>query len=882
MVEEIVSDFTREKLVGSALIHRWYGRRGKSTALISLLLTANPELAVDKVALRDATENPYEYESEVVKDLKVLDLCCGSGSLSEAALRLGAEVTAVDSHPIPVLMARIALQYSKLYSRPSKDSKGCNADNTWAGLGEEIIHWLNELIAEAKSQAQECWWTNVDIVRCERIFRCPNCLTRIQLPARGKPGSTTYKLPDANRLECAACGKYFEKESLKQARVVLESISMPKNEAPDPDAIVSCINSEFPDSISNRLDDVWYESRRTRSLLKLQDFCSPRQGKILVALRHAFRTIRDRLSDLNYHPLQAKALLESIALCLSNTLEYLSHTCRHDPRRKRLSGLISMRWESRNEYAEIGGSRLEALIKKNGEQIIGLLRDQPDGRKAVVTSMDMQDVDHLPDKYNIVLWDPPYYDNIDYADIARPWSIYLRSLLGDIDPLLPWDSILSNTASGFSETDYREKISKTLNGINKVLNPGGKLGILWIRSGGSDQEPFSYLVDEATKRGLELIQTYSLIDSRSLPHKTEEARDQATCALIVFSRTVGPAIPADASRILLGVSEGRSMMYEGIVEILRDSLEHDEIECLIHEGYKGTQIQRLAETVMSSPNPIDLLRDVNRRDLRRYIQERGVNEADIDGKSADQLRRIVLQLLGWSIPCTPSFTIESALEELANIEAEIRLVSSEEDIRGLATKSFDRIERILRFSVTTWANLVSPDDWRKPIKRITGKESKYTFGDWHRCLIEIPSKHAAQLEVAGRINKLLSKNKVQKSIEPLLKLRNTICHHDQTKENWAEIKRELLEKLSDSIDSLRKAYLDKALPLILLPEKETRDMYGRITLRLLSYSGIPYEFLMTCQTNLSQPVVVIACGSNPREVEPWLKGATELCSLASV
>ena len=882
MVAEIVSDFTREKLVGSALIHRWYGRRGRSTALISLLLTANPELAVDKVALRDAAENPCEHESEIVKDLRVLDLCCGSGSLSEAALRLGAEVTAVDNHPIPVLMTRIALQYSQLFSTPSKDSIGCNTDNTWAGLGEEIIHWLNELIAEAKSQAKESWWPDVDMARCERVFQCPNCLTQIQSPSRRKSGSTTYELSDANTLECASCGKNFEKESLKQARIVLESISMTQNDAPDPEAITSCINSGFPDSLSDKLDDIWFESSRTRALLKLQDFCSPRQGRILVALRYAFRTIRDRLSDLNYHPFQAKALLESIALCLSNTLEYLSHTCTYDPRRKKLTGLISMRWEARNEYAEIGGSRLEAVIKKNGEQISGLLRDQPNGRKAVVTSMDMQDVDHLPGKYDIALWDPPYYDNIDYTGIARPWTIYLRSLLGDIDPLLPWDSMLSNTKRSFSEKCYQEKISETLKGINKVLNPGGKLGILWIRSGDSDQEPFGYLVDEATKHGLELIQSYSFVDSRSLPYTTKETRDQATCALIVFSRTVGPAIPADASRILLGVSEGRSMMYEGIVEILRDSLEHDEIECLIHDGYKGTQIQRLAETVMSSPNPIDLLRDVNRRDLRRYIQERGVDEADIGGKSADQLRRIVLQLLGWSIPSAPSFTIECSLEELATIEAEIRLVSSEEEIRGLATKSFDRIERILRFSVTTWANLVSPDDWKEPIRGITGKESRYTFGDWHRCLIEIPSKHAAQSEVAGRINRLLNKNKVQRSIEPLLKLRNTICHHDQTKENWSEIKRELLERLASCIDSLRNAYVDKALPLILLPEKETRDMYGRITLRLLSYSGIPYEFLMTCQTDLSQPVVVIACGSNPREVEPWLKGATELCSLASV
>lgn len=881
MVADIVSDFTREKLklVGSALIHRWFASRGRSTALLSLLLTANPELSVDKEALSDAIENPCEYENDIVRDLNVLDLCCGTGSLSEAAMRLGAVVTAVDNHPIPVLMTRIALQYSQSFSKSSKDSIGCSVDKTWAGLGEEILYWINELIAEAKSQAQESWWPDVDMVCCARTFQCPNCLNESRIGSRFKTGLTTYRWLNAGILECTLCGKSFGKESLEQAKVVIESISMVNNETPDHYRIANCINSSFPESLSDRLNDIWYESGSQRSLLKLQDFCSPRQGRILVALRNAFRTIRDMVSDRNYHPLHAKALLESIALCLSNTLEYLSHTCAYDARRKRLMGLTAFRWGAGNEYSEIGGSRLEALIKKKSEQVADLLRVQANGHAAIVTSMDMGDVDQLPHQYDIALWDPPYYDNIDYSGIARPWCIYLRSLLGDIDPLLPWDTVLSSIKSCFSEKGYQEKISRTLKTITTVLNPGGKLGILWT---GSSNQDFCHLVGEATKYGLELIQSYRFVDSRTLDPETQVTYDKSVCVLIVFSRTIGPAIPADASRILLGVAEGRSMMYEGIVEILRDSLEHDEIECLIHDGYKGTQIQRLAETVMSSPNPIDLLRDVNRQDLRKWIQERGSNEADIDGKSADQLRRVVLQLLGWSIPCSPSFTIESALEELASIQAEIRLVSSEEDIRGLATKSFDRIERILRFSVTTWANLVSPDDWKDPIKRITKKDSRYTFGDWHRCLVEIPSKHAAQSEVAGRINKLLNKHRVQKSIEPLLKLRNTICHHDQTKENWNEIKNELLENLSGCLDSLRKAYLDKALPLVLLPEKETRDMYGRITLRLLTHSGIPHEFLMTRQTDLSQPVVVIACGSNPREVEPWLKDASEVCFLASV
>ena len=285
---------------------------------------------------------------------------------------------------------------------------------------------------------------------------------------------------------------------------------------------------------------------------------------------------------------------------------------------------------------------------------------------------------------------------------------------------------------------------------------------------------------------------------------------------------------------------------------------------------------------MSSPNPIDLLRDVHRRDLKKYALNRGISEESLAEKSAAQLRREVLQLLGWSIPCYPNFTIESTLDELAKIEAEIKLVNSEQEIRGLATQAFDRLERILRFTVTTWACLISPDDWQEPVRRITMKDSRYAFGDWHRCLIEMPGKYAVNSETIGRVNGLLNKHKVQKSFEPILKLRNIVSHHDESKANWIDIKKDLIDKLSNVLRALEKAYLDKALPLVLVPEKETRDMYGRITLRLTSSSGRPHEFLMTQQTDLSRPVVVIACGSNPREFEPWLKNAEDLCSLASV
>ena len=879
MSTEIISDFTREKLKGPVSLHKWYGRRGKSTSLISLLLAVNPELAIDKEALRQISDKPDEYKTETIKDLKILDLCCGSGSLSEAAARLGAAVTAVDNHPIPILMARIALQYSQLFAKPSQADKGCSKDKTWAGLAEEISYWLKALLIEAKSKSDASWLNNVDFVQCERIFQCPNCLIHTHLPSRkNREQSSLQWLKDAN-LQCTSCGQVIERTNLNQIKIASKRTLMLGDDVSSAQSVESCLNSDYPDALIDGLGSIWYDSKNPRESLRLVDFCSPRQGQLLVALRHSFRVIRDRVTDLEYDSLRAKAVLESLALCLSNTIEFLSYSCSYDDRLKRITGLTSARWVTRSDYTEIGGSRLESIITKNADKIIKTIEELSTVNKANVVAMDMQNVARLGDMYDIILWDPPYFNCIDYAGVAKPWTVYLRSLLGGIDTLLPWDKSLTAGNSAMPENGYKEEIKKTIGAITTVLNPGGKLGLLWMQK---DNESFGYLLDEATKHGLELIQSYSLLDSKSLEYGDKRVHATSACVLIVLSRTVGPAIPADAVSILSGASEGRSMMYEGIVEILTESLEDDELESLISEGYKGTRLQRLAETVMSSPNPIDLLRDVHKGDLKKYALSRGISEEDLAGKSTSQLRREVLQLLGWSIPSYPKFTIERTLDELAKIEAEIRLVNSEQEIRGLATKAFDRLERILRFTVTTWACLISPDDWKKPVKRITTKDSRYAFGDWHRCLIEMPGKYAVDSETMGRVNRLLNKHKVQKTIEPILKLRNTVCHHDESKDNWFDIKKDLMEKLPNVTEALKKAYIDKALPLVLVPEKETRDMYGRITLRLTSNSGRPHEFLMTQQTDLSRPVVVIACGSNPREVEPWLKNAEDLCLLASV
>lgn len=63
---------------------------------------------------------------------------------------------------------------------------------------------------------------------------------------------------------------------------------------------------------------------------------------------------------------------------------------------------------------------------------------------------------------------------------------------------------------------------------------------------------------------------------------------------------------------------------------------------------------------------------------------------------------------------------------------------------------------------------------------------------------------------------------------------------------------------------------------------ETRDAYGRLTLRMNDYRGHPVECLLTEPADLSRPVVIVSTGANPREIDPVRLDATELAELAGV
>ncbi len=190
---------------------------------------------------------------------------------------------------------------------------------------------------------------------------------------------------------------------------------------------------------------------------------------------------------------------------------------------------------------------------------------QPIGCNANVRQGDMRAIEN-EDEYDMVLTDPPYYDNIIYSEVSDFFYVWQKILLEDEYPGFDKEktpraeSIVTNPYLDKSAEDFEHEIGEALSVINHTLKDDGVLSFTYHHS---DEESWGELLESLCNTGFEITATYPI---NSDLNKFQEAREAVSFDIVIVARPTDERQPiawnALRRRIVRTAKETREVLEE--------------------------------------------------------------------------------------------------------------------------------------------------------------------------------------------------------------------------------------------------------------------------------------------------------------------------------
>lgn len=212
----------------------------------------------------------------------------------------------------------------------------------------------------------------------------------------------------------------------------------------------------------------------------------------------------------------AKASFVYLALCIDKMTDYNSRMCRWHGTREIMVNTFdrhdfSFKWSYAEMTPLIAGPGYDWVIGQVGkciEELVALIRPDAteDGKlifasavtlppPASITCKSGDQLDHIDDaSIDVVVMDPPYYDNVMYAELSYFFYVWLKRTAGQVVPELftragpdteneavanPAKFAGQKGAKALAGRDYQQRMARIFEECRRVLNPNGIMTLMF-------------------------------------------------------------------------------------------------------------------------------------------------------------------------------------------------------------------------------------------------------------------------------------------------------------------------------------------------------------------------------------------------------------------
>lgn len=546
---------------------------------------------IDRRALVEALERTWGNPSPTV-----LDSFAGGGSIPFEAFRMGCTVISNELSPVATIIERATIEY------PSRFGPLLGEEiQAW---GERIAKSLEKSLARyfpkesGESIFAYIWVRTVACKDCELLVPLsPNWWLdnentigfQLAVPATGKGNSCTFRVarrsgefdPDKGTVSrgaavCPRCSLPLDEDYIKaeaQAGRLGQQLAMigfkkqgqsERFFRPPTDADLTAVNMAqraLEESLPKwRAKGFVPEERvpdgtKTRELLnrgmtKWSDVFSPRQ--LLVHLT-TLETILEQPWDEVKDPKKREALRVYMAFAMNKGTNYGSLQSLYNSTRTIVKNTFDRHdfafiWQ----FGEIDGSGV--LYRWGTDQVSDAYREI--AKLLLPTSLTGQVLFHCGDARSLpslannsaeaVVIDPPYYDNVMYAELADFFYVWEKRSLGDVFPELfhqeltdKDDEAVANTsrfrsahrgrARELAKRDYEAKMQTAFQECRRVLRDDGVLTIMFTHKKVEAWDTLSSALFEA---GFEVTASWPIHTESE--HSLHQAKKNAAASTILL------------------------------------------------------------------------------------------------------------------------------------------------------------------------------------------------------------------------------------------------------------------------------------------------------------------------------------------------------------